>query len=114
MSTEEILPYRPNKDRVRSVATTIKHRDAKYHVVVGYDDKLDPRVVRIFPSFKFGTDMSVICQIFSNYITVKLQVYKNYKTALRRLVKEEPLYYDGTPYTIVSVIAKMLLKDPHL
>lgn len=112
--SEEILPYRPNKDRIRSVSTTIVHRNDKYHVIVGYDESVEPRVVRIFPSFKFGTDMNVICGIFSNYITVKLQVYKNYKTALRRLIKEEPLYYDGTPYTIVSVIAKRLLKDPLL
>ena len=112
--SEEILPYRPKKNRIRSVATTIIHRNDKYHVIVGYDENIEPRVVRIFPSFKFGTDMNVICGIFSNYMTVKLQVYKNYKTALRRLIKEEPQYYDGSSYTIIATVAKRLLKDPQL
>lgn len=111
------LPYRPEGNRVRSRNVLIRHNNKKYHVIVGYKQETDtytPRVVRIFPSFKIGTDMEKVCQIFSNYITLKLQVYADFKEALHRLINEEPKMSDGTPCTIVGAIAKLILEEPTL
>ena len=113
----EALPYRPEGNRVKSRNVKIIHNNQKYHVVVGYREEKNtytPRVVRIFPSFKIGTDMEKVCQIFSNYITLKLQVYKDFTEALHRLVNEEPKTTDGTPCTVVGAIAIKLLEEPTL
>ena len=111
------LPYRPESNRVPSRNVLILFNNQKYHVIVGYREEettYAPRVVRIFPSFKIGTDMEKVCQIFSNYITLKLQVYKDFTEALHRLVNEEPKTSDGTPCTIVGAIATKLLEEPTL
>jgi len=110
----KVFPYRPQATRVQSVATTLVHNSKKYHIVIGYDTNYDPRVVRIFPSFKIGTDMSYICQHLSNLITKQLQFFEKTDDALQRLLQEEPKQTDGSPTTIVGTVCLKLLENKHV